>query len=269
MLASQITSHRGTLLLLGFAITLMLIGISITILIRRRIRSQIREKGKLYRKLVEELLFQLLSDKLTMEESLKQFQAIKQSNLLSKVTTRSVISLHQNYVGSQREKLEDFFVLSDLTAYSFRKIQSQKAKDIIAGIRHLSIMNVHEAFELIKLELEHPDEQVKKEAFIGLVTLQGMEGLSYFDLPAFTVDDLTQDRILAQMKNNRFTSFAGVHLLLYSSNESLLVLGARIVELFQLHPYYDYVLTFDQELQFKYQKYLEEIRKRIQKRMVQ
>ena len=253
------------LIFLGLMISLVLIGISATVFIRRRIRSQLAKNGEIYQQITEDILFRLMFGKLSMEESLKLFRALKQSNLLSKVTTQSILFLHENYSGKQREILEDFFVLSDLTAYSFRKIRSRKPADIISGIRYLSTMNVREAFEFMKLELKHPHEDVKKEAFIGLIALQGMEGLAYFDLPAFAIDDVTKERILNQMKNKRFTSFTGVHLLLYSENESLVLLGARITEEFQLHAYYEFIRDFSNTLQPKYRREFEVIREKITK----
>lgn len=263
MKVSQTTPDNGMLWLLGIVLSLILIGISGTVFIRRRVRSQIAEKELIYQKVVEDLLFRLMFGKLTIDESLKEFRKMKPGNLLSKVTTLSIISLHENYSGKQREILEDFFVLSDLTAYSFKRIRSRKSRDIISGIRYLSDMNVREAFEFMKLELEHPNEEVKKEAFIGLIALQGMEGLAFFKLPAFTVDDLTKERILNQMKNKRFTSFAGVHLLLYSENESLILLGARITLDFQLHGYYEFIQQFSKPLQPEFREEFEAIREQI------
>lgn len=261
----QTSPNNHLLWLLGLIISLVLIGIAVTVFVRRRIRSQIVKNGELYQQIIEDILFRLMFGKLSMEESLKLFRALKQSNLLSKVTTQSIIFLHENYSGKQREILEDFFVLSDLTAYSFRKIRSRKPTDIISGIRYLSTMNVREAFEFMKLELDHPNDDVKKEAFIGLIALQGTEGLAYFKLPVFPIDDVTQERILNQLKNKRFTSFAGVHLLLYSENESLILLGARITEQFQLHAYYEFIQTFKQELQPRYSVAIDAIRERLDK----
>ena len=257
------TTNNTALWVLGIVLSLVLIGISGTIFIRRRVRSQIAEKEFIYQKVVEDLLFRLLFGKITIEESLKEFSKMKPGNLLSKVTTLSIISLHENYSGKQREILEDFFVLSDLTAYSFKRIRSRKSRDIISGIRYLSGMNVREAFEFMKLELDHPNEEVKKEAFIGLIGLKGMEGLEFFKLPTFPIDDLTQERILNQLKNKRFTSFSGLHLLLYSENESLILLGARITYEFQIHAFYEFILQFSRTLQPRYQEEFEVVREKI------
>jgi hypothetical protein len=265
MKTSQTTSGNEPLFFVGLAFVLILAVITFILFIKRRNRSQAVEKGETWKKVTEELLFRLMFGELTMEESLKQFRALGKSNLLSKITTLSIISLHQNYTGKQREILEDFFVMSDLTSYSFRKIRSRKPSDIISGIRFLSTMNVREAFEFMRLELDHPNDEVKREAFIGLIALQGMEGLSYFKLPAFAIDHITQERILNQLKNKRFTSFSGVHLLLYSENESLILLGARIAADFQLHSYYEYIQTFSKKLQPKYQAELEAIQEQIHK----
>lgn len=263
MKTSETSSNYGLIIFLVSAAISILAIILVRMLVKRRIQQRIEEKSNMYQLLVDDLLSRLIFGELTMEEGLQQFRALKQGNLLSKIATKSIIALHQNYTGTQREILENFFVLSELTAYAFKKIKSKKPRDILSGIRFLSILNVTEAFEFMKLQLNHPHDAIKKSAFIGLISLEGMEGLAKFKLPEIVIDDNTQNRILQQLKNKRFISFAGVHHLLYSDNESLVILGARITEQFQVHAYYEYIQTFNRKLQPKYAAALNAIQERI------
>jgi len=235
--------------------------------IKRRIRIRIDRQSEIYRQEAHQILFDLLFGQATMTESLQRFRSLEQGNVRNKVFTQCVTGLQKDYSGTQREILEDFFVLSDLTAYSFKKLKSRKPADIISGMNALSLMNVREASEFMKLELAHPNDAVKKEAFIGLIGLEGMQGLENFPLPNIEIDTRTQERIIERMKNKRFTSFAGVHLLLYCENESLILLGARITEYFQLHSYYEYLIQFPKKLHPLNQKELDTIRKRISQSM--
>lgn len=235
--------------------------------IKRRIKLRTQRKSEFYQKVTDELIFNLLFGNCSMEDSVIKFHALEQSPLLKKTITRSIISLHRSYSGEQRTILENFFVLSDLTAYSFKKMKSRYWVNVVEGIRVLSVLNVHEAFEAIKLHLNHPNNYVKKEAFIGLITLEGMEGLSDFELPDIFIDDWTQSCILYQLKIRQFDSFSGVHLLFNSENESLIVLGARIVEYFQLHPYYQAIYAINLDIYSKNLITLKAIKKRILKNL--
>ncbi|MNJ92147.1 hypothetical protein D3C87_98060 [compost metagenome] len=263
MKTPETSSYYGLIIFLVAACISISVIVVVRILIKRQIQQRIADKSNMYQLVVDDLLSRLIFKQLTMEEGLQYFRSMKRENLLSKITTQSIIALHQNYTGEQREILENFFVLSELTDYSFKKIKSKKASDILSGIRFLSILNVREAFEFLKLQLDHPNDQVKKAAFVGLISLEGMEGLEKINLPELVIDDAVQDRILDQLKNKRFTSFAGVHHLLYSENGSLVILGARITEQFQLYAYYEYIQTFSKKLQPKYEAELEAIRGRI------
>ena len=210
--------------------------------IKRSIKLKTQRKSQQYQTIANEILFNLLFGNTTIEEALQQFQSQDQNSLLNMAMTRSTISLHRNYAGEQRKILENFFVLSGLTGFSYKKLRSKRWVKVVEGIRVLSVLQVHEAFDEIRSLLDHPNSNVKKEAFIGLITLEGLEGLEKFSLPEIPIDDWTQSCILYQLKIRAFTSFTGIHSLLESSNESLVMLGARITEYFQLHENYELIL---------------------------
>lgn len=231
--------------------------------IKRAIKLKDQRKRELYLKTGNEILFNLLFGVSSLEESLQKFNTLEHDPLMKKTMTRSIISLHRNYSGEQRTLLENFFVLSDLADFSYKKLKSSQWVSIVEGIRVLSVLNVHEAFNVIKLLLDHPSNYVKKEAFIGLITLEGLESLKKFPLPEIMIDNWTQSCILYQLKIRNFTSFPAVQLLLDSKNDSLNLLGARIIDYFQLHEYYELISRNPKKLQTKYQLSFDIIRERI------
>jgi hypothetical protein len=234
--------------------------------IKRSNKLRNQRKSEQYQKTGNEILFNLLFGNTTMEEALQQFHSLDKSYLLIQAMTRSTISLHRNYAGEQRKILEHFFLLSGLSDFSYKKLRSGRWVEVVEGIRVLSVLNVREAFDEIRSLLDHPHVNVKKEAFIGLITLEGMEGLEKFPLPKIPIDDWTQSCILYQLKIKSFSSFEGIHLFLESKNESLVLLGARIADYFQLHESYAFILNMQQELQ-KYRQEFAAIRNRILKNM--
>jgi len=235
--------------------------------IKRSIKLRTQRKSEDYQKITDDVLFNALFGTATLEESLQHFNSFQHDALLKKTMTRSIISLHRNYSGEQRKLLEDFFVLSDLADFSYKKVKSRGWVDIVEGIRVLSVLNVHEAFIVIRMLLAHPSNYVKKEAFIGLITLKGLKGLEEFSLPEIVIDDWTQSCILYQLRIRHFNSFDGIHHLFESENDSLVLLGVRIADYFQLHEHYEFILDLKRELQPKYQLSFDSIRDRISKNL--
>jgi hypothetical protein len=235
--------------------------------IKRWNKLSIQRKSETYQKSGNEILFNLLFENITMEEALQRFDTLEKTPLLKRAMTRSIISLHRNYMGEQRNILERFFSLSNLTSFSYKKLKSNQWAEIVEGIRVLSVLNIQEAFDPIKSLLDHPNAYVKKEAFIGLVTLKGLQALEESTLPEIMIDDWTQSCVLYQLKIRSFPSFEGIRLFLQSENDSLVLLAARIVELFQLHDYYPVIVDMQTELLPKYQEGFKTIRDRIIKTM--
>ena len=231
--------------------------------IKRSHKLRNQRKSEHHQKVGNEILFNLLFGITTMEEALQEFHALPKSALLNRAMTRSIISLYRNYAGEQRKILENFFVLSDLADFSYKKLKSNRWVEVVEGIRVLSVLNVHEAFGVMRVLLDHPNTHVKKEAFIGLITLEGMQGLYKFSLPEIPIDDWTQSCIIYQLKIRSFSSFNGIHLLFESKNGSLVLLGMRITAYFQLHENYESILTMQKELLPKYQVSLAAIREQI------
>jgi hypothetical protein len=268
MKAKETYSEEELVLFLVGAICLFFIVFLFFLLatfIKRSIKLRTQRKSEDYQKIADELLFNALFGNTTLEQSLQQFNSIEHDPLLKRTMTRSIISLHRNYSGEQRKLLENFFVLSDLADYSYKKVKSSQWVNIVEGIRVLSVLNVHEAFTVIRMLLTHPSDYVKKEAFIGLITLKGLKGLEEFPLPQIVIDDWTQSCILYQLKIRHFNSFEGIQHLFGSENDTLVLLGARIADYFQLHEYYEFIVDFRRELQPKYQSSFDSIRDRISK----
>lgn len=229
--------------------------------IKRLNKLKIQRKSEAYQKSAEDILFNLLFENITMEEALVHYQKLDKTPLLKRTITRSVISLHRNYIGEQRALLEQFFELSQLTAFSTKKLKSGLWVEVVEGIRVLAVLNMQASFETIRTLLDHPNSHVKKEAFIGMIALRGIT--EEIPLPEIVIDDWTQSCVLYQLKIKSFQSFEGLDLFLQSKNDSLVVLGARITESFQLHENYQYIVDMEPELSAKHMESFRGIQQRI------
>lgn len=203
----------------------------------KRIKKEARKAS--YQKVVDKMLFELLfeeSASVTMAADNFKIQADK-ANLLKKVAIKSINALHRNYTGEMKKKLEEFYVESGLVNYSLRKINSSNWAKTVEAIRDLSNLSYQPAYGSIYTKLKHPKKVVQKEAFIGVILLKGLDELVNLKDSAIYLDDWTQSNILYVVKRDRLQTPQNIELLLTSQNETIILLGARLIQYFQLHQY--------------------------------
>lgn len=190
----------------------------------------------IYQKKISEILFALLFDEnQTVESATVVFKNQKDKrNLFKKIAIKSINTLHRNYTGDLKLKLEEFYVKSDLVQYSLKKINSSNWSNTVEAIRDLSNLNYQPAYEVIASKLNHSKQIVQKEAFVGVILLKGLDELLNLKDTKIYLDDWTQSNILYVAKRDRMTSPENLESLLTSLNETMVLLGARIIEYFQL-----------------------------------
>lgn len=204
--------------------------------IKRYKRIKKNELKVVYQKKIDELLFALLFDNETsVEIASDNFNTIIiPTKLIKKITIKSINALHRNYTGELKQKLELFYIESGLVNYSLKKIDSLNWAKVVEAIRDLSNLNYQPAYETIVTKLDHPKKIVQKEAFIGVILLKGFDGLVYFRNTDIYIDDWTQSNILYVAKRDKMNAPEDIGLVLESKNESIVLLGARIIQYFQL-----------------------------------
>jgi hypothetical protein len=233
-------------------------------LIKRKRKLIKQKKKQVYIEQIEAMLFALIFEQLTIKEVIAQYWAIPKDNLFKKLMIRSVVSLHQNYTGNQKLILEQFYTKSDLSEYSLLKLRSIWWKHKVEGIRDLSALNVTDAIPEIRDALGHNNELVKKEALIGLISLEGITLMNQSEIDQIDIDDWSQSCIIFNMKRKQQTFPEDITYLLKSRNESLVLLAARIIDFFQLYNFYPALLQSGMQLTtVKHQQDLARIKERI------
>ncbi|WP_136667910.1 hypothetical protein [Flavobacterium sp. H122] len=192
-----------------------------------------------YHKIVDEILFKILFDENTTVESASDYfkAEVIPTKLIKKISIKSINALHRNYSGELKKKLEEFYIKSDLVNYSLKKIDSLNWAKIVESIRDLSNLNYQPSFDKIYEKLNHSKEIVQKEAFIGVILLKGLDQLIQLKDSKIYLDDWTQSNILFVVKRNQMTIPDNIEALLKSKNETIVLLGARLIEYFQLRQY--------------------------------
>jgi len=129
-------------------------------------------------------------------------------------------------------KLEEFYRRTGLINLSFKKLQSRRWNHKCEGIRELSQMNVQEAFNDIQKCIRYNHSTLTLEALIGVIQLKGLEGLNVLHDFNEPINDWVQLNILYEIKNASHTSETNFSDFLSSTNESVVVLGLRLIEVF-------------------------------------
>ncbi len=184
-----------------------------------------------YQKIVDKALFNyLFTDQEITENNANIFNFNFASDFLfQKVAIKSIVSLHQNYSGEYQTKLESFYVKSKLVNYSLRKLNSKKWYRKVEGIRDLSNLKYQEAFDKIKACLTHKHEMVQAEALIALLKMKGIEELIEQKNSKLFLNDWIQSNLLFTIKSNRINEVKNLNELLESENESIQLLGVRLI----------------------------------------
>ncbi len=193
----------------------------------------------IYQKSIDEMLFTLLFDEnVTVEMVSNAFKNQDgKKKLFKKITIKSINALHRNYTGELKEKIEEFYIKSGLVNYSLKKINSPKWTSTVEAIRDLSNLNYQPAYDAIFSKLKHSKKMVQKEAFIGVILLKGLEELLTLKDSKLYIDDWTQSNILYVVKRDRMNLPENIVNLLTSQNETIVLLGARIIQYFQMQQY--------------------------------
>ncbi len=233
-------NHEFQVNLLITLILLFVIAFSVFFILTYVNRYKRIKKVKLkaiYQKSVDEMLFELLFDEnVTIEIASNSFkQQYEKNQLFKKITIKSINALHRNYTGELKEKIEEFYVKSGLVNYSLKKINSPNWARTVEAIRDLSNLNYQPAYDNIYSKLKHSKKNVQKEAFIGIILLKGLEELLQLKETKLYLDDWTQSNILYVVKRDRMHAPENIAFLLKSTNETIAVLGARIIQYFQLN----------------------------------
>jgi len=203
-------------------------------LIKRYQKIKKNKRRSAYQEFIDSTLFSMLFDNSTPPEVLARFKHFMSTSVLfKKVAIKAIVALHNNYSGNYRTKLENFYVQSRLVDYSLNKIKSRKWEDVVEGLRDLSNLKYDPSFDQIETLIQHPNEFVRKEAFQGVIRLRGLGELIKREELTWYLDDWVQSNILLTIKTLQVKAPENMEILLSSSNPSMVLMGARLIEHFQ------------------------------------
>lgn len=224
--------YTTLLLILALFVTSFLFLLLTLIKRNRKIKKNKRRAA--FQEFIDTTLFSMLFNESTPAEALNEFKRFMATSVLfKKVAIKSIVALQNNYSGNYRAKLENFYIQSGLVEYSLNKIKSRRWADVVEGLRDLSNLKYDPAFDKIAALVQYPNEFVRKEALLGVIRLRGLDELiKREDLPWY-LDDWVQSNILLILKTLQLEAPEQMEVLLSSSNPSMVLMGARLIEHFQ------------------------------------
>lgn len=187
-----------------------------------------------FQELADEILFGLLFGDISAGLAAEKFKQKGGSNpLFQRIMIKSILELHRNYAGDYRKQLELFFDAAGLADLTLKKLERGNEEDIVEAIRDLGALNCERAFQPLVNLLRHPSEWVSKEAFAGIISLEGAQMLLPLKpFPAF-LDDWTQSNILFSLQVKEGAPPENLNALLDSPNPSVALLAARMMEYYR------------------------------------
>ena len=199
----------------------------------RRIKSESLKTE--YQNIIDNVLFTyLFSEEDNSDTDITEFKHNFDTNVLfQKVAVKAVVALKHNYSGEFKTKLEMFYVSYGLSKYSMKKLNSKKWYKKIEGIKDLSNLNYQPAFEKIKACLTHKNKLVQEEALIAILKMRGINELILQKDSNIFLNDWIQSNIIFTIKTNKINEVDNLIDLLESKNESMQLLGVRIISYFR------------------------------------
>lgn len=202
----------------------------ILLLISRLKKIEEKKQLKKYTAVIDRLFYAVLFGNTPVHNILEaeRYRSIFKDKKFRDMLVQNVTQLHLNYTGPSRLKLEEFYRKSGLINIGFEKLKSKQWGKKCEGIRELSRLNIKEAFYDTYMCMWHPHDTLKLEALLGLIRLEGVNGLSIIHDYPDTINDWIQLNLLYEIDKSDFTSVKSFTHLLTSKNDSVVVLGLRL-----------------------------------------
>jgi len=223
--------------LLSFSIILFIAAsfFFFTLLLISRCNKIVQQKSEArLSALLDNVLFSILFVDKPIHKLLesKNYQTFFKKKRHRKKLLHSIIKLHANYSGIYNLRLEEFYRKSGLINVSFGKLRSNSWPLKCEGIRELSQMHIKEAFSDIHKCIWHKENTLRLEGLLGLIRLEGLEGLTVLIDYAHPINDWIQLNVLYEIDNSNLTTVKDFSNFLTSENESVVLLGLRLIAKF-------------------------------------
>ncbi|MDQ6813588.1 MAG: HEAT repeat domain-containing protein [Bacteroidota bacterium] len=220
------------------------ITITIVLVVLIFLYLAIRNKRDLFKSQQKRSIRALLIEQILTEESLstnsdqeKNFFALLKKKLSKKANRQFLIDElangRKNIKGKAGERFLKLYLLLHLEEDSAAKLKSRKWNAVAKGIQELSMMQQHHYMSEIFSQINSRNEHVRMEAQSALVQLSGFGGLWFLNVLNHPISEWQQMRLISMLSASPVSDIPDLHLLLTSTNDSLVIFTLKLIGVFQ------------------------------------
>lgn len=218
-------------------VAVVLLLMSIYILIRMRLnhrkeqrRSEIRQE---WNSVLAELLMNEQAEDQEPELPARLWQALKKP-FVRRVVTSELVRTQASLRGQMNSVIVQLYNKLQLHEVSVSLLFSRQWHRKAKGIQQLSSMGQYQVAELIVAYTNHPHVAVRSEAQVGMVRLEGPQGLRFLNTLRQPLSEWQQFNLLHELQLHKATDITGPEQWLQSANASVVVFAIRLCRQFQL-----------------------------------
>tara|TARA_R110001592_G_scaffold165377_23_gene399724 strand:+ start:313 stop:1410 length:1098 start_codon:yes stop_codon:yes gene_type:complete len=222
-------------ILLSFIIFLLVFFLKI---VRNNIRLK-EARNKKYTNIIEKLLVEFLYSEneevaLTNEQTriIRYFKKGLSSKYKRKIIINVFIKLSQEISGNMIETMHKLYDEIGLLKYAYKKLKSKKWNIVALGIRDVREFRVKKAQSYIKKFINHPREEVRREAHLYFIDLFGYEGLDFLDNLKLPLSEWDQIQLLGKIDHIQNNEILEPSKWLKSKNDYVVIFVLTIVKIY-------------------------------------
>jgi hypothetical protein len=166
------------------------------------------------------------------------------TRVVKQLAIDELVNLSTSFSGEIFEKIIFLYLQLGLKDLTMEKLRSKKWYKVTRAIHELYIMKQSDAIEDIFKHVNSSSEEVRMEAQIALVNLQGYEGLEFLNVVEYWLTEWQQMKLMEQLRSyemNQEVLTANLHTWLKSANNSVVMFALKLVERYQQYAEYDNV----------------------------
>ncbi|OLY92212.1 hypothetical protein SAMN05444008_12422 [Cnuella takakiae] len=221
-------------------VALVLLVLGAGILIMMRINRYKEEQRRQIRAQWKDLLAEMLMEENVGEQDLRlppEFEAALQKPFVRRVLASELVRTQQSLRGNMNETITAVYNQLQLADQSLALLHSRKWHRKAKGIQQLSSMGQYQVAELIVDLTNHPNLSVRNEAQLGMIRLEGPDGLRFLNSLQHALSEWQQFNLLHQMQLYTGVELPDMDGWLLGSQQSVVVFAIRLCRLFQLFGY--------------------------------
>ena len=220
----------------------------LAVFVKRYVKIVKGRKEAIMHRYIEQLLFPVLFHQQTFADisTTHLYQKLTTDILFLKALHDAVIKMHSSYSGSHAHLLRTFFIEAKLVDISLNKMSKGAWNEKCRAIRDLSQMQIESSSILMLQYCSSNNETLRQEALIGLIRLRGFNGLTVLKDYAFEINPWMIINIIHHLNLQDQTNIPQFDFLLESANNTVVMLGCRLIEYYKQTEQLNHLLILNQ-----------------------